>query len=219
MAALVQESTGKAKECVHVTEGVSGVTMSDGRKYFFDHVYSPRQEQAHVYNTSVLPILKSFVDGFNATVFAYGQTGSGKTFTMGTDAKDLSSSAFEGIGILPRIVTDLYAAIERGTDSVTGYKVRCQFLEIYQDELRDLLAAKQVTCALREVNGQVVVTGAQEHKADDYQTIMKMFFHGCSMRTSGACLFSLFFFFLFLAVHNSANLAFKMVTVSTQHGL
>lgn len=169
-----------------MTDSNKGVTFSDGRKYFFDHVYGPQQDQAQVYSISVLPILRSFVDGFNATVFAYGQTGSGKTFTMGTDANHLSSAAFEGIGILPRLVTDLYAAIERGTDSATEFTVRCQFLEIYQDELRDLLAAKSVACALREVNGEVVVTGAKEHRAEDYQKIMQMFFHGCTMRTHGA---------------------------------
>lgn len=169
-----------------MTDNDSGVTMSDGRRYFFDHVFTPTQNQAHVYKTSVLPILRSFIAGYNATVFAYGQTGSGKTYTMGTDATDLSNSEFEGIGILPRIVTDLYAAVGQGTaENGTEFHVKCQFLEIYQDEVRDLLATKQVPCALREVNGQVVVSGAKEHDAKGYQSLMQMFFQGCSMRTSG----------------------------------
>lgn len=56
--------------------------------------------QIEVYENSVLPVIDSFLEGYNATVLAYGQasiyaytyniyidnnqTGSGKTFTMGT---------------------------------------------------------------------------------------------------------------------------------------
>ena len=87
--------------------------MGHDRKFYFDHVFGPETTQSAVYTGCTLPLLKGFVEGYNATVLAYGQTGSGKTFTMGTDAECLAHSEFELIGILPRLVTDLYASIDK----------------------------------------------------------------------------------------------------------
>jgi hypothetical protein len=82
----------------------------------------------------VQPTLKSFFEGYNTTVIAYGQTGSGKTYTMGTG----SSIGMEpkAKGIVHRVVEDLFS---HATSSDMNVTVKVSFLEIYNEELRDLL--------------------------------------------------------------------------------
>lgn len=76
------------------------------------------------------------LNGFNGTVFAYGQTGTGKTFTM------------EGIrtqealkGVIPRSFDHIFTHISRTVDE--QYLIRASYLEIYQEEIRDLLSKDQ----------------------------------------------------------------------------
>ena len=52
-----------------------------------------------------MPLVRSVLSGFNATLFAYGQTGSGKTYTIGEIAK----LGTEHEGVAHRVVRALYA--------------------------------------------------------------------------------------------------------------
>ncbi len=69
--------------------------------------------------------------GFNCTVFAYGQTGTGKTHTM---EGDINSE--ENAGIVPRSVK---AILEQLEQSGSEFTIRVSFLELYNEELQDLL--------------------------------------------------------------------------------
>ena len=141
--------------CVLASEAAATVNINDGRKYYFDHVFSPSATQEHIYATAAKPLLLHFLDGFNCTVLAYGQTGSGKTFTMGTDAEVLERHTDVQMGILPRIAEDLFAALassesaaaaaiaRRGGKGAFAMAIQCQFLEIYNNEIRDLLTQSQ----------------------------------------------------------------------------
>lgn len=48
-------------------------------------------------------LIKSFFDGYNATIMAYGQTGSGKTHTMGNGYSD----DYESAGLIPRTISEV----------------------------------------------------------------------------------------------------------------
>lgn len=103
------------------------------KSFFFDSAYDWNSKQRDVYNTSVAPIVESVLAGFNGTVFAYGQTGSGKTFTMEglpTPDKDLQ-------GVIPNSFDHIFNKI--ATDTTSTYLVRASYLEIYNEEVRDLL--------------------------------------------------------------------------------
>ena len=78
------------------------------------------------------------------------QTGSGKTYTMGTglEAEQSVSESYasEGIGILPRSVHHLFSGIERVRQEALQagrtppeFRVQAQFLELYNEEIIDLL--------------------------------------------------------------------------------
>ena len=51
-------------------------------KYAMDKVYSDEITQEEVFLDIGEPMLKSFLSGYNCTIFCYGQTGAGKTHTM-----------------------------------------------------------------------------------------------------------------------------------------
>ena len=122
----------------------------DGRKSFtFDHVFGATSKQAQVFE-EVEPVLDSVLSGFNVCIFAYGQTGSGKTFTM-EGAKRSDSADLAGIN--PRALARLFeliadkqqlAAIGGGNaasaDDGWSYEVQVSYLEIYNENLRDLLS-------------------------------------------------------------------------------
>ena len=69
----------------------------------------------------------------NFTVFAYGQTGCGKSFSMQgiTDPP-------EQRGIIPRAFEHIFEAIDVD-EGETKYLVQASYLEIYNEEIRDLL--------------------------------------------------------------------------------
>lgn len=81
-------------------------------------------------------MVDSFLEGYNTTILAYGQTGSGKTFTMGSAA--YVSPVDEFAGILPRCIFYLFERIHCMQLQST-IEVSCSFLELYNEEFRDLL--------------------------------------------------------------------------------
>jgi len=123
--------------CLDVTPGEPQITVGGEKTFTFDHVFSATTPQAEVYSKAVDPLLDAFFRGFNTTVFAYGQTGSGKTHTMGTNAS-ADVTLDEKTGIIPRMVSDMYARIEQ---EGTSWKrdITVSFLEIHNDDIRDLL--------------------------------------------------------------------------------
>jgi hypothetical protein len=202
---------GSSEPCITAVEASSSILVSDGRKYFFDHVFGPDAPQPHVYSTAAKPLLLHFLEGYNCTIVAYGQTGSGKTYTMGTDVADAVPSQQQvSVGILPRLAHDLFQVLEdlekrnvcgaglRSGDPVAGGRggfktdVQCQFLEIYNNEIRDLLAEKPSKCdrrsaevTLRECGRDIVVGGARRCQVPDVKSLMAVFQAGCGARTTG----------------------------------
>lgn len=78
--------------------------------------------------------MQSAVDGYNVCIFAYGQTGSGKTYTIYGDEA--------GPGITPRGIHELFKILDRDSGKYS-FAVSCYMLELYQDELTDLLLPHQ----------------------------------------------------------------------------
>lgn len=98
-----------------------------------------------------MPIVQEVMDGFNCTIFAYGQTGTGKTYTMeggpreSDDGRKLSAQA----GVIPRSIKQVFDTIESNNIDST---VKVSFLELYNEELTDLLTSDDDSKRLRFVN-------------------------------------------------------------------
>ncbi|XP_029452136.1 kinesin-like protein KIF3C isoform X2 [Rhinatrema bivittatum] len=106
------------------------------KTFTFDAVYDASSKQADLYDETVRPLIDSVLQGFNGTIFAYGQTGTGKTYTMqGVWAES------EKRGIIPNSFDHIFTHISRSQNQ--QYLVRASYLEIYQEEIRDLLAKDQ----------------------------------------------------------------------------
>ncbi|KAG2857081.1 hypothetical protein PC113_g11011 [Phytophthora cactorum] len=106
------------------------------KSFRFDHIFSPEATQAEAYKAALQPLLVSLLCGFNVTVLAYGQTGSGKTYTMGGAAVGSGNDD----GLILRFLRDLFDALRNEASMKTTIKV--SFLEIYCDEIRDLLVER-----------------------------------------------------------------------------
>ncbi|KAJ0779142.1 putative minus-end-directed kinesin ATPase [Helianthus annuus] len=104
------------------------------RSFNFNKVFGPSATQAEVF-ADTRPLIRSVLDGYNVCIFAYGQTGSGKTHTM-TGPKDLTEKTQ---GVNYRALGDLFFLAEQRKDTFQ-YVVSVQMIEIYNEQVRDLLA-------------------------------------------------------------------------------
>ncbi|KAK2163150.1 hypothetical protein LSH36_84g00049, partial [Paralvinella palmiformis] len=107
------------------------------KQFTFDTVFGADCKQVDVYNEVARPIVESVLEGYNGTIFAYGQTGTGKTFTM-----EGVRSVPELRGIIPNSFAHIFGAIAKAEENVR-FLVRVSYLEIYNEEVRDLLGKDQ----------------------------------------------------------------------------
>ncbi|KAL7422520.1 Kinesin-related motor protein [Cryptotrichosporon argae] len=109
------------------------------RTYPFDKVFGPEADQTMVFREVVESMLDEVLAGYNCTIFAYGQTGTGKTYTMQGDVglTPLQAPSTEA-GIIPRVLHRLFHLLNSSPNS--EYSVKCSYIELYNEELRDLLA-------------------------------------------------------------------------------
>ncbi|KAF7363485.1 Kinesin motor domain-containing protein [Mycena sanguinolenta] len=141
---IIVSSTGaKSKELtveVALPQSSLGVvTLAPVRTYPFDLVFGPEADQALIYHEVVSPMLEEVIMGYNCTLFAYGQTGTGKTHTMQGDLTPTPlGNPSANAGMIPRVLFRLFHQLE---SSGSDYSVKISFVELYNEELRDLLAA------------------------------------------------------------------------------
>ncbi|ODV75944.1 Kip1p [Cyberlindnera jadinii NRRL Y-1542] len=108
------------------------------KTYTFDRVFGPESDQEMIYDGVAKPLLQEMLQGYNCTVFAYGQTGTGKTHTMSGDIQMSNNRIAENAGIIPRTLLDLFRSLEKNSE----FTVKVSFIELYNEELRDLLITK-----------------------------------------------------------------------------
>jgi centromeric protein E len=112
----------------------------DRKPLFFERVWGPRVTNREVFQTAVSPLVQQVIGGFNATFFCYGQTGSGKTHTVYGSKDDP--------GVCPLTVHSLFNAVAANPDTL--FLIRVSYMEIYNEELNDLLDRKKRKLLIRE---------------------------------------------------------------------
>ncbi|XP_036122442.1 kinesin-like protein KIF15 isoform X4 [Molossus molossus] len=135
------------------------------KTFTFDHVADMDTTQESVFSTVAKGIVESCMSGYNGTIFAYGQTGSGKTFTMmGPSESDNFTHNLRGV--IPRSFEYLFSLIDREKDKAGAGKsflCKCSFIEIYNEQIYDLLDSASAGLYLREhIKKGVFVVGAVE---------------------------------------------------------
>ena len=187
-----REKMEEAQECVHA---VDHTQLQLGSKHFtFDAVYDGNSRQETIYDDCVRELVAGCFGGYNATVLAYGQTGSGKTHTMGSSSVD--TVLLEEQGIIPRAVRQMFDEIHHRKMTQPGWscKVFVSFLEIYNEEFKDLLDTQPLVgakgknnIALREgPNGSIQVVGASEESVCSYDDMLQCLEKGTVCRSVGS---------------------------------
>lgn len=120
--------------------------------------------------------------GYNVTILAYGQTGSGKTHSMGTNYSEA-----EDTGVIPRAVHDIFDIVSLKKD--WNFKITVSFMELYQEQLYDLLTDKQRNQSIvdiRDDGKNIKVTGVVEKEVTNAAETLQCLTQGSVGRATGA---------------------------------
>ncbi|XP_014863192.1 PREDICTED: kinesin-like protein KIF15 isoform X2 [Poecilia mexicana] len=154
------------------------LSKPEPRTFTYDHVADMQTSQDSVFNSVAKNIVESCMNGYNGTIFAYGQTGSGKTFTM-LGPSELDNFTDELRGVIPRSFEYLFFLIGREVErsgNSKSFLCKCSFIEIYNEQIYDLLDSASASLFLREnIKKGVFVEGAVEKfvnsAAEAYQVL------------------------------------------------
>jgi centromeric protein E len=152
-------------QSIHTTAHTSHRDPERLADYDFDRVFGPTESTTTLYQSCVRSVIESFVEGYHGSVFAYGQTNSGKTHTMTGNLTEP--------GVVRLAVNDIFHRIRSPTSQTvattsnnnatttttnnettysTGsreYLVRVSYLEIYNEQIYDLLSQTNNTPTTR----------------------------------------------------------------------
>ncbi|KAL3839596.1 hypothetical protein ACJIZ3_024187 [Penstemon smallii] len=147
------------------------------RTFVFDKVFGPASQQKELYDDVVGPTIYEVLEGYSWTIFAYGQTGTGKTYTMeGEGRKEKNGQFHKNAGVIPRAVQHIFDILE---SKKADYSVKVTFLELYNEEITDLLASdekKRPLVLMEDGKGFVFVRGLEEEiviSANEIYTILE----------------------------------------------
>jgi kinesin family member C1 len=104
-----------------------GTVTTKKYPFAFDRVFGPDSHNQQVFE-EISQLIQSALDGYNVCIFCYGQTGSGKTYTMSSED-----------GMIPRAVHMIYDTAQGLEDRGWKYKMEGSFVEVYNENLNDLL--------------------------------------------------------------------------------
>ncbi|EFH56367.1 predicted protein [Arabidopsis lyrata subsp. lyrata] len=154
----------------------NSIFISNQPAFKFDRIYRQDCKTIDVYEARTKEIVSATVRGFNGTVLAYGQTNSGKTHTM-------RGSTIEP-GIISLAVHDLFDIISQ--DTSREYLLRMSYLEIYNENINDLLDPLNRKLQIHEnLEKGVFVAGLREDIVDSPQQVLELMESGESHRHIG----------------------------------
>ena len=141
----------------------------------YDYAFDKNETQENIFNNTTKFLINGVVNGYNATVFAYGATGAGKTYTMlGND---------ENPGIMPFTLKELFNEIKLYPQR--EFKIKLWYLEIYNENIRDLLVNNSENLELREDPTKgLIVNGITEKETNSTEDILSLLKKGNKNRTT-----------------------------------
>ncbi|KAI3471800.1 hypothetical protein Pfo_028453 [Paulownia fortunei] len=184
---------------VSVSQNIAGKHID--RVFTFDKVFGPNAQQKDLYEQAVVPIVNEVLEGFNCTIFAYGQTGTGKTYTMEGECKRFKGGPYGELppeaGVIPRAVKQIFDTLESQN---AEYSVKVTFLELYNEEITDLLAPEDLSRVAQEDKqkkqlplmedgkGGVLVRGLEEEIVTSASEIFTLLERGSAKRRTAETL-------------------------------
>ncbi len=172
-----------------ITEAVGVDTGKDSSKnksenfqtFTYDSVFPPETEQEKIFNIVAKPLINSALEGINGTLFCYGQTASGKTYTMEGIHNDPKI-----MGVIPRMMQYIFILIEKANSEIE-YSVKCQYYQIYNEKIQDLLDIRKKDLSIREdKNKGIWVEDCTEIYVSSQEEMYAVFKEGSNNRTVSA---------------------------------
>nr|XP_024930280.2 kinesin-like protein KIN-14R isoform X1 [Ziziphus jujuba var. spinosa] len=162
-------------------DGELGILTGGATKkiFRFDRVYTPKDNQVDVF-ADASPVVVSVLDGYNVCIFAYGQTGTGKTFTM--------EGPEQNRGVNYRTLEHLFKIAEERRETFI-YDISVSVLEVYNEQIRDLLASSPASKKLeirQASEGVHHVPGIVEAKAENISEVWSVLQAGSNARATGS---------------------------------
>lgn len=163
-------------ECPYTLQPDQASILAGGSWYTFDGVHPPSSSTGEIYETHLAPMIRDAVEGYNSTLFAYGATGSGKSHSMIGSEKE--------VGIVPRAIDEVFDLIEQ--DQEREYVIRVSYLEIYNEQLVDLLSIDQAPNSIPKIHedrqGRIFVRPLVSTPCADAEDVMNLVILGESRR-------------------------------------
>lgn len=168
------------------------------KQFVFDNAYDGNSSNETIYGDICYSLVESVLEGYNSTIFAYGQTGCGKSHTMQgpvlsklvdgheIDPKILHSS--KNNGIISNSFEHLFEAIS--VSNTIRYLVVVSYLEIYNENIRDLLNNDtHNNLKLKENPSEgIVVESLSRHPVQNMAECEQLLLMGTKNRKVGATL-------------------------------
>jgi len=150
--------------------------------FTFDRILPPKTTQADAFEAIAKETVADILKGYNGSIFAYGQTGSGKSHSMFGVKEETGKMR----GVIPRAADELFAGIAN-SDELEEVTIRCSFLEVYREQIRDLLQPKNTGLKVRELpNGDVYVQNLSDEYVASCEEIMQLLAVGEKNRSVAA---------------------------------
>ncbi|XP_073985830.1 kinesin-like protein 31E isoform X2 [Rhodnius prolixus] len=198
---LPREIIDMCRVCTNVTPNEPQVTLGSDKSFTYDYVFDQLSDQATIYETCAKTLVQGSLEGYNATVLAYGQTGSGKTYTMGTGF-DVEFQSGDQTGIIPRAIHELFSGIAQITEDAKSrgqpppqFKVSAQFLELYNEEIKDLFDQTRDYSATKGKSGIrihedcshcIYLTGVKSERVSSAEEALQWLRQGALSRTTAS---------------------------------
>jgi pSer/pThr/pTyr-binding forkhead associated (FHA) protein len=131
---IVNPDNGKEKTFAFDFSYWSHDAFETDEKGFMVAVDNRYASQRTVFDDIGQSILDNAFQGYNCSLFAYGQTGAGKSYSM----------VGYGVnkGIIPICCEEMFMRTEKNEDPDLEYQISVSMLEIYNEQVRDLLNPK-----------------------------------------------------------------------------
>eukprot|EP00656_Telonema_subtile_P014310 TRINITY_DN17318_c0_g1_i2.p1 TRINITY_DN17318_c0_g1~~TRINITY_DN17318_c0_g1_i2.p1 ORF type:complete len:525 (+),score=114.12 TRINITY_DN17318_c0_g1_i2:254-1828(+) len=179
------EKASRCHRCIRFAPDGQQIVLGKDRGFKFDFAFDEDVTQERIYETCVRDLLHGIFQGYNATVLAYGQTGSGKTFTMGSGIS--ANIPTHQLGMIPRVIRELFEMVS--TCDAPACNIRASYLEIYNEEVRDLLHpdTPSKSIMVREgPDGGVMVVGMKDEEVKDPDEMYRCMAIGASNRITAS---------------------------------
>lgn len=209
----------RESQCEVPTPTSLSIQSPQGKKLFiFDRVFDEDTTQENVWDY-LSDSVSSFAKGYNVSILAYGQSGAGKSYTMGTSGpEDQHDPSI--MGIVPRAARALFeklngtparhtglqtpkrystqalptmASFAKSGTAIKNWELKATYVEIYNEQLRDLLVQEHVPQAERgqvaireDTKGRILLTGLTQLPINSVDDLLAALNFGSSIRQTDA---------------------------------